>query len=709
MSLRIWLPLNGNVENKGADEYTPDWNPTSFQSGGKLGTTAYTTTRIDTKITPDKWSYIGNSISFGGLFKFDIDEIRPIIESYTYSSSARCATGNLLGRNAYSGFALTWKTNDINAEGSFKHIAAFAALRSSTSVTATNTFIIESNKWTYFYTTLDYEKGFYKLYIDGTLVSTCTFNPSDFTSDTSGLYNFFINANYIYGGNAIALSIPFKVNDIRIYDECLSEKQIKEISKGLLVHYKLDNCFNMDNLIENGYGELGTQCWNNASGFSTTEIPSGESKIKASIYSNQTTPFIPIVIDHTYNISAYLKSQSTSGNTYPSIMPFDIDKKFIRNDQTRDGFNPSTLTTLSQPLSPGDTVIHATDLSNWTTNDDYYFRVAIFGYKDSTGYVYHDLIYTQDSPTFGTRTDKSHIDKTNNTITLNSAFTGEFRPAGTSICQATDGSTYIYPFGGIARSDLTDWTYKSALVRPWAMNRLRIAKYIQYYTYDNTYTAGLQLIDLNDKSDIVPDVSGYDNNGKLYGILTQNENTHRYRHCTRFNTNGSYIRLPVLNMSDFANSFTITWWSKIADMNTKMAWGFSDGNRLNLYPYSHFNCNTGDGANNPYKDSSGNAVSFTPYNGDWHHYAMVGNGTDNKLYIDGEYKGKALTYRGITGTQIQISGWDAGNNYKWTDGDISDFRLYTTALSDSDIKELYEVRNSIDNKSNYYSHELVEE
>jgi hypothetical protein len=44
------------------------------------------------------------------------------------------------------------------------------------------------------------------------------------------------------------------------------------------------------------------------------------------------------------------------------------------------------------------------------------------------------MTYTADSPIFGTYSDKSNIDKTNNTITLKSAFTGEDRPAGTVIC-----------------------------------------------------------------------------------------------------------------------------------------------------------------------------------------------------------------------------------------------------------------------------------
>jgi hypothetical protein len=40
------------------------------------------------------------------------------------------------------------------------------------------------------------------------------------------------------------------MNDLRIYDECLSPKQIKEISKGLIAHYKLEGIGANPNLLK---------------------------------------------------------------------------------------------------------------------------------------------------------------------------------------------------------------------------------------------------------------------------------------------------------------------------------------------------------------------------------------------------------------------------------------------------------------------------
>ena len=66
----------------------------------------------------------------------------------------------------------------------------------------------------------------------------------------------------------------YSLNDFRLYDECLSPKQVKEISKGLIVHYQLKTPRVINNLRRNA--NYGT--YNNfaSSGSTCTVVKTGE-------------------------------------------------------------------------------------------------------------------------------------------------------------------------------------------------------------------------------------------------------------------------------------------------------------------------------------------------------------------------------------------------------------------------------------------------
>ena len=52
------------------------------------------------------------------------------------------------------------------------------------------------------------------------------------------------------------------MNDIRIYDHCLSPKEVKEIARGLILHYKLDNYWLCENILTNSTCYEGLSNWN---------------------------------------------------------------------------------------------------------------------------------------------------------------------------------------------------------------------------------------------------------------------------------------------------------------------------------------------------------------------------------------------------------------------------------------------------------------
>ena len=76
-----------------------------------------------------------------------------------------------------------------------------------------------------------------KLYINGELKKTYT-NLSGGTKLTG--------TKISLGSNVVNSSTKLKgrLNDVRLYDHCLSDKEVEELAKGLVLHYKLDNVIN---------------------------------------------------------------------------------------------------------------------------------------------------------------------------------------------------------------------------------------------------------------------------------------------------------------------------------------------------------------------------------------------------------------------------------------------------------------------------------
>jgi hypothetical protein len=226
-------------------------------------------------------------------------------------------------------------------------------------------------------------------------------------------------------------------------------------------------------------------------------------------------------------------------------------------------------------------------------------------------------------------------------------------------------------------------------------------EFIRWNTYSRCYIAGNKLVDNFFNDDRIIDSSGYNNHGNRNGNVSLSTSAPRYSHSTKFGS-GSHINTTLVT-SGFANSYTFSWWAKYSNYNGHMMWGFSDGNRLNLFMSGgNFYWNTGDGSSNPF-----NVSASTYGDNQWHHFAVTGDGTTAKLYIDGEFKADAKTYKGITGATIYMNGFDSGTSYNFN-GQLSDFRLYATTLSADDIKRLYEVSASVSKNGSMLGYEMKE-
>ena len=680
MSLQVWLPLNGDTQNYGLDREVTLYQNTgaAINANGKIGSC---------------YTFNGSS----HWMQWNIDKTKYANKPISYALWIKCGTSKASGSvldlaaDLVLAYSYTSSTVKFSYWRCYTNGSGNRAGRSNTTTTS-----YDASKW--HHVVITFNGPINKIYVDGILSQTF--------DDSSYYTNIWTP---LLGGGYVKFSVgksagdsywsDVSVNDVRIYDHCLSEKEVKEIAKGLVLHYKLDRNAGVGlNLLKNGFGELGNQYWGAAG--DTTDIPSGQNDIKASFPPCGNTAAIPITRNTTYKMSAWIKSSATSGNTYPSLYPYDIDNKFIANQNSRVGFNLNTMTTIAQTLNPGDTKIYVASLANWNANSGtYYNYAAIFSYQDSTGHIYPDGTYTQNIPRFGSGTTaKTNLDKTNNIITLSAAYTGPIIPVGTKVCAATDGSTYFYPLGGISCASVPNWTYKESTFSS-EDGRLLAATTVKFHIYSNSRMAGIRIINQNTLENQIYDVSGYQHNATPIGNVNVIKDTPRYDAATAMNNTGTSNHIqadPLSGLSD--NIFTVSFWIKAVKSTNQVF--FADPKvvigTLNslIYPFI----------------SSASGFSTTHFiNNEWNHIVVVRNNTSYQVYVNGE----AETQNGANNNYLHGAAqlWllnRSNNNSYAANTTMSDVRVYCTALSADDVKELYNTSASIDNKGNIYVREVIE-
>lgn len=207
MSLQIWLPLNGDIKNYGTSNAVATNNGSTVNSAGK----------------------IGNCYNFNGSSYLTIDVKTSKTMSFCcWFYSDNLSSGNQLidcRDSSGTGYQPTYITNSIiqigNSQKGFGQFSYSFAASTWYHVAVTNT---EDNTW---------------VYINGNLIGTSSIGGYDF-----GTLNITIGARcsknmYFLNG---------KLNDVRIYDHCLSYDEVKELSKGLVAHYLLSDTSKKENL-----------------------------------------------------------------------------------------------------------------------------------------------------------------------------------------------------------------------------------------------------------------------------------------------------------------------------------------------------------------------------------------------------------------------------------------------------------------------------
>lgn len=426
-----------------------------------------------------------------------------------------------------------------------------------------------------------------------------------------------------------------KLNDFRIYNECLSPRQVKEISKGLVCHYPMGN---VD-------GKIGGR----------NLIKNGKGNVKAGFFKN-----FPTVTNE------YAEFTLKSKKTYAII-------------NLSDGF--------------------------------------VYGCRDyPVGEKYtwsYDIMYTNwNFPTGSNRAE----------FWMGQRYT--IAPSGETATGTWSKVTqHNLPVVGQNGCELNKWYHvkQTVTIPDPASSNVKQQAVISFYNsnadVEASFTARIKNIKLEKSSTATPwtpapeddasfydnviyDTSGYCNNGSVTDATcpTWSSDTPRYKGSYVFNGNNQYLKFqnPITSSS---TDFTISCWVKFDDttgnstictMRTAVGNGialFKIGNKIRFDDNAQFTF-------------SGYTISANA----WTHVVVTRLSSCKKLYVNGILKQtvntvgdmKLISNVGTIGASSQ--GGDGISNY--LNGQLSDFRIYATALSDSDILELYQSSASVDNNGN---------
>lgn len=556
MALQLWLPLNGDTKNYGLKNIDVLDYGTSEYNKGKIGKCR---------------SFVGN----GYLKLVNSFGIEP------YKDFSCCYWIKEIS-NTLSGFRVVYQCGDLII-GHYNDKIDIYNGKDLDFV-----YKCDTTDWVHCCLTYQSSSNIMTIYINGIKCSTCQPKSLNNLSSTTALIGKRNNESYLLEGY---------LNDFRLYDECLSPKQIKYISQAMICHYPMGN------------------------------------------------------------IDGKIGGRNLLRNTSDTWENIRIDQW---NGQTYNRFHCNNV-----GLKAGDTFTYSVDIKN-TNKAGLYARVDF--YSEATG-----------SKGKTTNISKIRINKSEDgrsSLTVN----------------IPEGKEYIWL--AITNSDtMNDVT---TTIEQFRCLKLEKGEKITPYTpapEDNS-----QFYD-----NIIPDISGYRNNGEVTDSAcpTWSNDSPRYLGSYEFNGENQYIS-GLSPVSSNTKEFTISFWTKLNNTSGVMTFytarkGIGSGVAL-------FFVNK----NIRFDDNAQFAFNYTCdlSSNKWTHLCVTRNNTSKKLYINGKLvdsTSKVGDMQNI-GQHFTIGGSESSDSgiadMNWLNGNISDFRIYTTALSESDVLDLYQSSASLDSQGN---------
>lgn len=588
MSLRIWLPLNGDLKNNGINQYEITTINTISWVNGKIGKAV----QIGN----------GNQVTNGISINSNLEDI--LVGNYSISVWIK-PLGNHVHYNGAIISSGDWNNTSAHSKWSF------GVSQDNTKVdvlcTGYNTYLNCScpvNEWTHLACVYN-GTNVVKLYKNGEYVGQYQNNNFPTQRPTSSASNTTIGRETYANGY---FSFNGCINDLRIYDHALSEKEIKKISQGLILHYALNR---------SGFGQENLLSGNNAKILTWTNYMPNSVILSGNGYDNKYTLI--------KGIGGWEKIFTepitvTSGDTYTLSFIYSVEQDYV-------GYSGQF------------------GLSVCSTSQNKYGNDTDVITKFNFGLTKKDK--TKASITFTPNSNTIYLVANGGCI--------------------NDGQENISFYISYLKLE------KGEKATPWCPN-----------SADTEYTT----LGLNDN--IEYDLSGYNRNAIRTNGITHNTDTPKYNVNSTFN-GSDVIKAEALP----ASASTISFWLKVSTIPSSIMAIFADSHdddasNMGLGFYNSNMFFLGTKKTSVFKDFTGIFMKDQ-----WNHLVIIkDNDTTYRIYCNGELlpNGNTSTYMDHHTDELWIGNRDYNNRY--LNGQMSDFRVYATALSQADIAELYSIHRS---------------
>lgn len=622
MALQVWLPLTKDLRQQGLSDVTVTNNGATFNSAGKLGGCYYFNASSYLYENTYNWTNFNTS-------KFSLccwyKQPSPVASGNSQMICIGTNSGwnniriGLLRRtsNGYPMFSVSDGSNNVNYN--------FTA----------NSFPLDT--WTHI--TCTYDNGVMKLYLNGVLDKTYT---TTITPVLNSLQHLGIGA----ASNG-AEKLTGYLNDVRIYDHCLSPMEVKRISQGLILHYPLNRQgFGQDNLMPN-----------------SIEMPVGSANPFTGTWrlagSSQMTRSRVAISDAPSGASTY-GFQSVGLQTGQDASCWGIDGFPRENGTTytlsawgRIVGGSSTAAMLGFSVYSGTTLDYGGTYGKAKSSDTKYYGSGAYDYAG--GQLNPNGNWTRIYRTFTSTSASDNI-----YIGFNTAKTG---------------SNVTLQLCGVKLE-------KGDKMTPWIPN-----------SNESMYTT----LGLDGTTEY--DCSGFCNNGIRTGTFSWISDTPKYTVSTIIEKGIITSTNSFITTTD--PIFSVALWFKLKSDVTYTAYNdlisFSSSSYSNQ-PFRLEICGSPVGKSimwfrGPSGQSGGFAVKTDLSFDTWYHTVLVSEGNKQySYYVNGEKLG---TYNGSANSWTPTGNVSLGENINGAFYE-SDFRIYATALSADDVKSLYQNCATID-------------